>query len=104
MASAALEVDAQQFAGADMPDAQQAGGLADIGVAAQSSGPDGEGLVLIQALSGEEVALGGADVSQAELFSFAKQMSNFQYVVGDRRTGGVSGCGRQSDGANGRRD
>ena len=77
-----VEVDVQQFAGTDTPDAQQAGGLADIGIARS-----GEGLVLIQALSGEEVALVGADAAQAELFGFAKQMSNFQYLVGDRHSG-----------------
>ena len=69
VASATVEVDAQNFAGTDTPDAQQAGGLADIEVAERSSGPDGDDLVLIQTLSGEEVALGGADVSQAQLFS-----------------------------------
>ena len=87
------EVDVVQFSGEDTADAQLAGGLGEIGVARPGAGDDN--LFFLQALSGEDVALGGIDTQQAELFGFAKQMANFQYVVGDK----VSGICAVIDGA-----
>ena len=83
---AADDTDAGEFSIRSGAEDFGVGGMADVEF---DTTTDHDNSVFIrQLLSGEDIALleDARDETETQMFQFAKQMVNFQYIVGDKRT------------------
>lgn len=87
---AAGDIDAGEFSVKNGAEGSEVGAMADVefDTTTDHDYNDDDSVFIQQLLSGEDIALveDARDETETQMFRFAKQMVNFQYIVGDKKT------------------